>query len=38
MLPNPAIYMRFDPANQGKNDGNGGDFVKSGTILDAGQL
>jgi hypothetical protein len=37
-LPNPAIYLRFDPANQGKNDGTGGDFTKSGTINDGGQL
>ena len=37
-LPNPAIYMRFDPANFGKNDGTGGDFVVNGTITDGGQL
>lgn len=37
-IPTPAIYMRFDPANQGKNDGTGGDFTKSGTITDGGQL
>lgn len=37
-LPTPAMYMRFDPANQGKNDGTGGDFTKSGTITDGGQL
>jgi hypothetical protein len=37
-IPNPAIYMRFDPANQGKNYGTGGDFTKSGTINDGGQL
>jgi hypothetical protein len=37
-IPNPAILMRFDPADQGKNDGTGGAFVKSGTISDAGQL
>lgn len=37
-LPNPAIYMRFDPANFGKNDGTGGDFVVNGTIADGGQL
>lgn len=37
-LPNPAIYMRFDPANFGKNSGTGGDFTVSGTITDGGQL
>lgn len=37
-VPNPAIYMRFDPANQGLNSGTGGDFTKSGTITDGGQL
>ncbi len=37
-LPNPAIYMRFDPANKGKNDGTGGDFTVNGTITDGGQL
>ena len=37
-LPNPAIYMRFDPANFGKNSGTGGDFVVNGTITDGGQL
>ena len=37
-IPNPAIYMRFDPADQGKNDGTGGAFTKSGTITDGGQL
>ena len=37
-LPNPAIYMRFDPANFGKNLGTGGDFVVNGTITDGGQL
>lgn len=37
-LPNPAIYMRFDPADQGKNSGTGGNFTKSGTINDGGQL
>lgn len=37
-LPNPTIYMRFDPANFGKNYGTGGDFTKVGTILDGGQL
>lgn len=37
-LPNPAIYMRFDPANQGLNSGTGGNFTKSGTITDGGQL
>ena len=37
-LPNPAIYMRFDPANLGKNSGTGGDFVVNGTITDGGQL
>lgn len=37
-LPNPAIYMRFDPSNFGKNDGTGGDFVVNGTITDGGQL
>lgn len=34
----PAIYMRFDPANFGKNSGTGGDFTINGTILDGGQL
>lgn len=37
-LPNPAIYMRFDPANFGKNLGTGGDFTINGTITDGGQL
>ena len=37
-IPNPAIYMRFDPANFGKNSGTGGDFTVSGTITDGGQL
>lgn len=37
-LPNPAIYMRFDPANFGKNLGMGGDFTVNGTITDGGQL
>lgn len=37
-LPNPVIYMRLDPANFGKNDGTGGDFVVNGTITDGGQL
>ena len=37
-LPNPAIYMRFDPANFGKNEGYGGDFTPVGTITDGGQL
>lgn len=37
-IPNPAIYMRFDPADQGRNDGTGGNFTKSGTITDGGQL
>jgi len=37
-LPNPAIYLRFAPDNFGKNSGTGGDFTKSGTILDGGQL
>jgi hypothetical protein len=37
-IPNPAILMRFDPADQGKNDGTGGAFTKSGTITDGGQL
>lgn len=37
-LPNPAIYMRFDPSNFGKNSGTGGDFVVNGTITDGGQL
>lgn len=34
----PAIYLRFDPADQGRNDGTGGNFTKSGTITDGGQL
>lgn len=37
-IPNPAIYMRFDPANKGKNYGTGGDFTVNGTITDGGQL
>ncbi len=37
-IPNPAIYMRFDPANFGKNLGTGGDFTVNGTITDGGQL
>jgi hypothetical protein len=37
-LPNPAIYMRFDPASFGTNSGTGGDFTVSGTITDGGQL
>lgn len=37
-VPNPAIYMRFDPANQGLNSGTGGNFTKSGSITDGGQL
>ena len=37
-LPNPAIYMRFDPANFGKNSGTGGNFVVNGAITDGGQL
>lgn len=37
-LPNPAIYMRFDPANFGKNLGTGGGFTINGTITDGGQL
>lgn len=37
-IPNPAIYMRFDPANFGKNHGTGGDFAVNGTITDGGQL
>lgn len=37
-VPNPAIYMRFDPAAQGTNSGTGGNFTKSGTISDAGNL
>lgn len=37
-LPEPAIYMRFDPANFGKNEGYGGDFTVNGTITDGGQL
>lgn len=37
-IPKPAIYMRFDPANFGKNDGYGGDFNVVGSITDGGQL
>lgn len=37
-IPNPAIYMRFDPANFGKNSGTGGDFTVNGAITDGGQL
>ena len=37
-IPNPAIYMRFDPASFGTNSGTGGDFTVNGTITDAGQL
>ena len=36
--PNPAIYMRFDPAAQGMNSGTGGNFIKTGTITDGGQF
>lgn len=34
----PAIYMRFDPSNFGKNSGTGGDFTVTGTISDGGQI
>jgi hypothetical protein len=37
-IPNPAIYMRFDPSNWGRNSGYGGDFTAYGTITDGGQL
>lgn len=34
----PAIYMRFDPSNLGKNSGSGGDFAIAGIVTDGGQL
>lgn len=37
-VPNPIIYMRFDPASQGTNSGTGGNLTKYGTITDGGQL
>jgi len=37
-IPNPAIYMRFDPASFGTNYGTGGNFTVNGTITDGGQL
>lgn len=37
-IPNPAIYMRFPPTSFGTNSGTGGDFTKTGTITDGGQL
>lgn len=37
-IPTPPIYVRFDPASQGTNSGTGGDFTKTGTITDGGQL
>jgi hypothetical protein len=37
-VPNPSIYLRFDPAAQGTNAGTGGNFTKFGTISDGGQL
>lgn len=37
-VPNPAIYMRFDPASFGTNSGTGGNFTVNGTITDGGQL
>lgn len=37
-IPNPAIYMRFDPASFGTNSGTGGNFTVNGTISDGGQL
>lgn len=37
-VPNPSIYLRFDPAAQGTNTGTGGNFTKFGTISDGGQL
>jgi hypothetical protein len=37
-VPNPAIYMRFNPASWGTNSGTGGDFTVNGSISDGGQL
>lgn len=37
-VPNPAIYMRFDPSSFGTNSGTGGNYTVAGTITDGGQL
>lgn len=38
-ISEPAVYMRFDPANPRRNDGYGGDFSPfTGTITDGGQF
>lgn len=38
VIPNPPIYLRFDPAAFGTNSGTDGNFTVSGTITDGGQL
>lgn len=37
-IPNPAIYMRFDPSSFGTNSGTGGNFTVTATPLDGGQF
>ena len=37
-IPNPPIYMRFDPSAFGTNTGTGGNFTVNGTVTDAGQI
>ena len=37
-VPNPAIYMRFDPTTFGTNSGTGGNFTVTSTPTDGGQL
>lgn len=37
-ISNPIVYIRFDPSSQGANSGTGGNFTKTGTITDGGQL
>ncbi|MGZ3773305.1 MAG: LamG-like jellyroll fold domain-containing protein [Pseudobdellovibrionaceae bacterium] len=37
-ISSPTIYMRFDPANLGKNSGTGDDFMINGTITDGSQV
>ena len=37
-IPNPEVYMRFNPSSFGTNSGTGGNFTVNGTITDAGQL
>jgi hypothetical protein len=34
----PAVYMRFDPDSQGTNLGFGGNYSKTGTIIDGGSF